>query len=286
MVKIGEIDIVGPVMNAACSVAKTYDDIKALSRTNISVVTIGSITVQPRDGNPEPRWYPTESYSLNSFGMPNEGLEYYRQNLPTMLDTIHESGKKASLSIAGFSAVDYAELASMAESTAVDFLELNLGCPNVQIDGKQKPIASFDTDYIKEIVTSVSEVCSKPLMLKLSPYSNPGELQRVANLIASLDRVVAVVTSNTFANSFMIHDGKPVLASTFGGFSGKAFLPIALGQVKQFRDHLPESVAVIGVGGVESSDDTKLFIEAGASAVQVATLIVRDGHQAINEVIL
>jgi dihydroorotate dehydrogenase (fumarate) len=283
---IGKIEISSPVMNAACSVAKTLEDIEALSKTNIGVVTIGSITVSSRDGNPEPRWFDGTSYALNSFGMPNEGLEYYRQHLPAMIDTIHASGKKASLSVAGFSAVDYAELAAMAEGTAIDFLELNLGCPNVQIDGKQKPIASFDTDYIKEIVTSVSEVCSKPLMLKLSPYSNPGELQRVASLIASLDRVVAIVTSNTFANSFMIHDGQPVLASTFGGFSGKALLPIALGQVKQFRDHLPESVAIIGVGGIESSDDAKLFIEAGASAVQVATLIVRDGHHAINEVTL
>lgn len=283
---IGQLDLTSPVMNAACSVAKTHDDIEALSNTDIGVVTIGSITVQPRDGNPEPRWFAGEAYALNSFGMPNEGLEYYREHLPTMVETIHSSGKRASLSVAGFSAADYAELASMAEGTAVDFLELNLGCPNVQIDGKQKPIASFDTNYIEEIVSSVSKVSTKPVMLKLSPYSNPGELQRVAALIGTMERVIAVVTSNTFANGFMAKDSTPVLASEYGGVSGRALLPIALGQVRQFRAALPETVAVVGVGGIETSSDVQLYMQAGASAVQVATLIVRDGHKAINEVML
>ncbi len=277
-------ELTRPVMNAACSVAKTIDDISALSQTTIGAVTIGSITLEAREGNPEPRWYQSDSFALNSFGMPNEGLEFYRDNLPQMVTIIHDSGKRANLSIAGFSIADYRDLAAMAESTDIDSLELNLGCPNVQIDGKQKPIASFDQEYMKAIITTVSEVSTKQLLIKLSPYSNPAELQQVASVLAGLP-ITAVVTANTFANGYFEQNGTSVVGAGFGGVSGKALLPIGLGQVRQFRAALPKQIAVIGVGGVTTPNDVSQYLAAGASAVQVASLIVEQGHAAIDQVI-
>lgn len=285
MVSIGNIDITVPVMNAACSVAKSPDDIQALAATDIGVVTIGTITVEPRDGNPEPRWYAGDGFALNSFGMPGGGMEYYREHLPELTALIHESGKRASLSIGGFSVDEYVQLAAMAEATDVDFLELNLSCPNVQIDGKQKPIASFDPEYMASVIAAVEAVSTKPLLLKLSPYSNPADLARAAEVAARGQHVAAIVTSNTFANGFFSEDGNPVVAVEFAGVSGRSLLPIALGQVRQFRKLLPESIAVIGVGGIESASDAEQYFTAGATAVQAATLIVRDGHEAINRIV-
>lgn len=285
MVSIGNIDITVPVMNAACSVAKSPDDIQALAATDIGVVTIGTITVEPRDGNPEPRWYAGDGFALDSFGMPGGGMEYYREHLPELTALIHESGKRASLSIGGFSVDEYVQLAAMAEATDIDFLELNLSCPNVQIDGKQKPIASFDPEYMASVIAAVEAVSTKPLLLKLSPYSNPADLTRAAEVAARGQHVAAIVTSNTFANGFFSEDGNPVVAVEFAGVSGRSLLPIALGQVRQFRKLLPESIAVIGVGGIESASDAEQYFTAGATAVQAATLIVRDGHEAINRIV-
>lgn len=272
------------VMNAACSVAKTPQDVAAMTATNVGAVLVGSITIAPRDGNPEPRWYPGDEYSLNSFGMPNGGIEYYEQELPSMIQTVHDSHKKFVLSVAGFNAEEYGRLAEFADQFDIDYLELNLGCPNISVDGKQKPIASFDTDYIRDILSRVTDKTQLPLFIKVSPYSNPAELNRVAEVLGDYEQVVAVVTSNTFPNGFMSQAGNPVLANVYGGVSGKALLPIALGQVKQFREALPERIAVIGAGGIETATDKELFIQTGATAVQVATLIVRDGHAAINNV--
>lgn len=285
MTSVANVTFDVPVMNAACSVAKTIEDIQTLAATNIGVVTVGSITVLPRDGNPEPRWYDHGDHALNSFGMPNKGLEAYRSLLPHMKTIVHESGKKLSLSIAGFNVEEYVQLAELANVSGVDLLELNLGCPNVQIDGKQKPIASFDLEYMTAIINAVHEVTSLPLMIKLSPYSNPAELQQVAATLASLGTVAAVVTSNTFPNGYVEQDGVPVLAMEYGGVSGKALLPIALGQVRQFRKALPESIAVIGAGGVSSKEDVEAYLAAGATAVQAASLIVSEGHAAIGQLV-
>ncbi len=286
MASIGPIQVSTPVMNAACSVAKSIEDVEALSKTKVGVILVGSITVDPRDGNPEPRWFVGEGYALNSFGMPNGGLEFYRTNLPEMIMIAHKADKKLALSVAGFSTAEYVSLAELAEEVGVDLLELNFGCPNVSVDGKQKPIVSFDPETLNEIIQAVSEVTKVPLAIKVSPYSNPAELAKVAEVINNSGKVSAVVTSNTFPNGYQTEGGEPVIASKFGGVSGSAMLRISLGQVRQFRNALADDIAVIGVGGVENAEDAKQYFDAGAEIVQCATLIVRDGHQAIDKVVV
>lgn len=286
MTHIGEVSIPTPIMNAACSVAKSIDDVKALADTRVGVVLVGSITVAPRSGNPEPRWHAGEGFALNSFGMPNEGMEFYRIHLPEMIAIVHAAAKKFALSIAGFSTAEYVSLAQLADEAGVDLLELNFGCPNVNIDGKQKSIVSFDTESLDEIIQAVSEVTKTPLMVKVSPYSNPAELARVAETINGSKKVAAVVTTNTFPNGYLTENAEPILANTFGGVSGAAMKPISLGQVRQFRNVLDDNIAVVGVGGIESSEDAQQYFDAGAEIVQCATLIVRDGHQAIDRVVI
>lgn len=272
-----------PVMNAACSVAKTLEDVEALCATHAGAVVVGSVTVEPREGNNEPRWYSDEICALNSFGMPNGGEEYYRENLPDMVARAHEADKLFGLNIAGFDKSEYVKLAQMADETGVDFVEVNFGCPNVSEDGHQKPIVSFDLETMHSITKGVSQVTDKPIRLKLSPYSNPAELNQTAEMIGDLP-VGGVVTSNTFPNGLMMENGEPVLNAGQGGVSGSALLQIALGQVQQFRQRLPESQAVIGVGGIESAREARLHFQAGASAVQLATLLVREGHHAMDGV--
>jgi len=60
------------------------------------------------------------------------------------------------------------------------------------------------------------------------------------------------------------------------------FCQSVYGQVKQFRSALPTSIVVIGAGGIESKDDVALYHQVGASGVQATTVIVRDGHSAID----
>jgi dihydroorotate dehydrogenase (fumarate) len=277
------IEIEPGVMNAAYSGAKSPEDIEALARTRIGAIVVGSITPEPRDGNPEPRLFIGDGYALNSFGMPNGGIDYYREELPGMIRTAHDADKKLILSVAGFSLNDYTELARFAGEVQPDILELNLGCPNVG----GKPIASFDLEYMSKIIRTAHEHADIPLTVKLSPYSNPATLTEVARLIGDSGLVSGVVTSNSFPNSLMFHeDGSPVLAAeNGGGMTGEALRPIALGQVAAFRRALPEEIAVIGAGGIETKAHVDLFRRAGANAVQAATLIVRDGHAAIDRLV-
>lgn len=273
--KIGNVTLDVPVMNAACSVAKSFADVEAMAKTRAGAVLIGSITVEPRTINPAPNLQLEDYYSLNSFGMPNKGFEYYKQHLPKMVQIIRDAGKKAILSIAGFSVDDYRQLACLGDE--VDLLELNLGCPNVAHSG----ILSFDLTMIDKTLAAVKQSTRTPILVKVSPYSDPGMLKQVATIFIK-HTIAAVTTSNTFPNGIFTYGQSD---KKYAGISGKALMPIALGQVHQFRSLLPDAVAVIGVGGIESKQDVQMYLDAGASAVQVATLIVRDGHAAIDRTV-
>lgn len=281
MIRIGGVTLKNPVMNAACSIAKTPDDVEIMCRTRAGAVLVGSITVEPRAGNPHPRWHDEGSYALNSFGMPNKGFEYYKKCLPKMVDTVHAAGKKFILSVAGFNVAEYKKLARLAFKAGVDLLELNFGCPNAK---ESEEIASFDTVYMKRVIQGLTKSERIPLMVKLSPYSNPKDLSVVGSMLAEQD-IAAVVTSNSFPNGYMQNAGKSSIATNYAGVNGKALQPIALGQVRQFRSILPKKIAVVGVGGIESVGDVDLYLESGATAVQVATHLVRSGHKAIDEII-
>jgi dihydroorotate dehydrogenase (NAD+) catalytic subunit len=68
---------------------------------------------------------------------------------------------------------------------------------------------------------------------------------------------------------------RPVLGGVTGGLSGPAIRPVALRCVWQVHQAMPE-VPVVGVGGIASGQDALEFLLAGASAVQVGTVIFND----------
>jgi dihydroorotate dehydrogenase (fumarate) len=293
------IDLEHPVMNAA-GTGKSLGDVAELARSATAAVLVGSITVAPRTGNEGATYHLGDGFSLNALGLPNRGLDYYREHLPAMTRLAHDAGKPLVLSIAGFSVEDYARAAAAAAPTGVDLLELNLACPNVWDGGGQKRIACFDPDHTAAICTAVDEVlratCAPiPYGVKISPFSDPEALAGLAGTLGSLAAGTAgaagpgsggpryVCSTNTFPNALAYDDaGRPVIGVGLAGLAGPALRPIALGQVRQLRQSLPDTIQIVGVGGVTTGRDVADFLRAGASAVQVATAFWnRDGDPAV-----
>jgi dihydroorotate dehydrogenase (NAD+) catalytic subunit len=68
---------------------------------------------------------------------------------------------------------------------------------------------------------------------------------------------------------------RPTLAGVTGGLSGPAIRPLALRCVWQVHEALPDT-PLMGIGGIRSGVDALEFLLAGASAVQVGTVIFHD----------
>ncbi|HEY6292399.1 MAG TPA: dihydroorotate dehydrogenase [Terriglobia bacterium] len=260
---------------------KTVADVRELARSLAGAVLLGSITKEPRLGNAGDVWWVGDVAALNSLGMPNGGAAYLKQHLREMVAIAHGAGKALVVNVAGFQAQEYAELTALALEQGADAVEENLGCPNIVEDGGRKPIFSFDLAAIDEIVSLIEREVgtSAPIWIKVSPHSDPDLLRRSAAVIARREVVKAVTAINTFPNAYGLDDsGKAVISCGLAGLSGRALKHIGLGQVRQWRESLPDRIRLIAAGGISSGADIRDYSRAGAGAFQMTTELLKRGH--------
>lgn len=293
-VKIAGLSLEHPIMLAA-GMVKTREDLRRALNSAASVIVVGSITVEAREGNRGQVYQlaPQGGFSVNSLGLPNLGAEYWREHLPSAMVETHAAGKLLIFSGAGFSPADYGVLAQVALQGGVDAFEANLGCPNVWDKGRQHRIASFEEGLIVDIGERVRDAVGSgrrrmPVWFKMSPFSDPAGLERAAFAVGQLGYITAVVTSNTFPNATGFdRDGRRLIdpAGGLGGLGGPALKPIGLGQVVQWRALLPARIQVVGVGGISTGQDVVDYFRAGADAVQIATAYLQEGERVFSRIL-
>ena len=92
--------------------------------SRLGAVIPKTVTRQPREGNPEPRWYPAsyreareagKSIFLNSIGLANPGIDDALLNLAPRWKEWHAT---VLLSLSGESAAQFGEMAAMTRDVA------------------------------------------------------------------------------------------------------------------------------------------------------------------------
>lgn len=220
------------------------------------------LTLHPKDGNDGIRVWETASGMMNSVGLQNPGVEPF---IRTGISQMRRYGNVLIANMGGHSMDDYVTGASMLSASDIDMLELNISCPNVKSGGMAFGIKA---EVAKEVVSEVRKVCSKPLVVKLSPNAENIVEMALACESAGADALSLV---NTFqAMAIDIHKRKPVFQNVYAGLSGAAIKPIALRMVHSVckQVHLP----VMGIGGVYTAEDVLEFVMAGATTVQIGTV--------------
>lgn len=277
---IAGVSFKGRLMNGAYIGSKSFEDIEQLANSSTHALVVGSISVKPRDRNPGHGYWPHREkfLALNSFGMPNGGLPYFKQYLPEMARLAHAHNKPLIANVVGFSDEEFVRLIKLAQAAGCDLVELNLGCPNVWENGVQKQILSYHPHLIKRLLQTIAKhKPTIPLGLKISPLP-PDLLREVCRVIADSNVVGFVTATNSYPNAALtagtrIGEEKELLA----GLSGRGLKPISLGVVVQLRQLLPPSIDIIGCGGIGSAKDVTDYLNAGAKAVQIATALMDEG---------
>ena len=252
--------------NPILSASGTYGHAAEMQHI-VDVARIGglvskTVTRLPRHGNPVPRICETEAGFLNSIGLENKGVDYYvRELLPSManLDTC------VITNIGAERIEDFVELAArFSDEPAVDALEVNLSCPNVQ-EGKL-PFAT-DPGMAARVIEAVKRATKKPIFAKLSPNVSRISEMAVAVEAAGADAITAVNT--VLGMQVNWRTGKPGLYTIQGGYSGTAIKPIALRCAWECARSV--SIPIIGCGGIATAHDVLEFMVVGCTAVQIGT---------------
>jgi len=219
-------------------------------------------TLEPREGNPQPRLVETAWGLLNSIGLENIGVDaLIKEKAPVWASW----QIPVIVNIAGETVNDYARLAGRLEGVAgVSGLEVNIGCPNIKAGG-----AEFGAypDSAAEVTTAVRNATSLPILVKLTP--NTSDIAKVALAVAGAGADALTLINTLKGMAIDIARRKPLLGNITGGLSGPAIKPVALYMVYEVAGAV--DIPIIGCGGIMSASDAIEFIMAGASAVQVGT---------------
>lgn len=223
-------------------------------------VSTKGLTLEPRLGNPVPRIAESRGVILNAVGLQNPGVDAFIQNDLQWL----RSKTRVIANVAGKTVEEYGEMCKKLDGL-VDFIEMNISCPNVKNGGMALGIRP---ENIRE-VTKIAKVHLKrtPLIVKLSP-----NVESIATNARAAEESGADCLSlvNTFTGMAIdIERRRPIIANNTGGVSGAGIKPIAVRMVYEACHAV--KIPVIGMGGITCAEDAIEFLMAGATAVQVGT---------------
>ena len=234
-------------------------------------ISCKGITLKKRDGNPPPRIAETEGGILNAVGLQNPGVDHFiEKDLPWL----KEQNTVIIANIAGNTPEEYCQMAEKLSDSDVDFIEMNISCPNVKSGGVQ-----FGTscESVGAITEAVRKHCSKPLMVKLSP--NVTDIAEIAKSAEFYGADVISMINTLTGMRINIDTGRPIIHNNTGGMSGPAVFPVAVRMVWQVANAV--KIPIVGMGGISKWQDAVEMLMAGATALQIGTVLFNDPYAPI-----
>jgi len=251
-----------PVMTASGTFGYGTEYSQLFDIQRLGAIVCKGTTLEPREGNPQPRLKETPAGLLNSIGLQNIGVEALIQEKAPVWASWQVP---VIVNIAGERVEDYAELASRLEGVAgVSGLEVNISCPNIEAGGME-----FGTNprAAAAVTGAVKSATSLPIIVKLTPKVT--DIVEIALAVANAGAHAVCLINTLTGMAIDITERKPFLGNVTGGLSGPAIKPVALYMVYQVAGKV--KIPIIGCGGISSAEDALEFIMAGASAIEVGT---------------
>jgi len=251
-----------PVMTASGTFGYGTEYHHLFDIQQLGAIVCKGTTLQPKEGNPQPRIAETPGGILNSIGLQNIGVKaLIKEKAPLWA----EWAVPVIVNIGGDSIDDYARIAHELDGVAgVSALEVNISCPNIKAGGIEFGI---NPKSAAEVTQAVKSATSLPLLVKLTP--NTDDITKIATAVAEAGADALTVINTLRGIAIDTTRRRPLLGNIIGGLSGPAIKPVALYMVYEVAGAV--DIPVVGCGGITSAGDALEFIMAGASAIQVGT---------------
>lgn len=257
-----------PIMPASGTFGSGQEYSEFIDLNRLGAIVTKGVSLNPWEGNPSPRIMETSSGMINAIGLQNPGVDIFiKRDIPFL----KKFNTKIVVNVCGNSVSDYLKVVERLSEQAVDMLEINISCPNVEHGGiafGQEP------KMVEHITREVKKTTHLPISMKLTP--NVTDITEIAKA-AEYGGADALSLINTITGMRIdIRKKTFSVANKTGGLSGAAIKPIALRMVYQVCKavHIP----VIGMGGVATTEDALEFIMAGATGVAVGTANFRNPY--------
>ena len=215
------------LMNAAGVACMTVEELEEVRQSAAGSFVTKTATLEARAGNPEPRYRDVPLGSINSMGLPNQGIDYYLDYLLSLQESQPE--RTFFLSLVGMSPDETHTLLKKVQNSGFKGItELNLSCPNVP----GKPQIAYDFETTERILGEAFGYFDKPLGIKLPPYFDIVHFDQAAEVF-NRHPLKFVNCVNSIGNGMYIEDESVVIRpkNGFGGIGGEYIKPTAPTQI-------------------------------------------------------
>ncbi len=193
------------LMNAAGVACMTVEELEEVRQSAAGSFVTKTATLEARAGNPEPRYRDVPLGSINSMGLPNQGIDYYLDYLLSLQESQPE--RTFFLSLVGMSPDETHTLLKKVQNSGFKGItELNLSCPNVP----GKPQIAYDFETTERILGEAFGYFDKPLGIKLPPYFDIVHFDQVAEVF-NRHPLKFVNCVNSIGNGMYIEDESVVI---------------------------------------------------------------------------
>lgn len=273
---------------------KHAEAVDPLLGTGFGFVEIGTVTPQPQPGNPKPRMFRLvqDRAVINRYGFNSHGLEAVRARLLSRQIVKPPNGGLLGVNVGKNKAQEDAAADYVAGVRSLgplaDYIVINVSSPNtpgLRSLQRREPMEALLTAAVTardEVLQDADGARGRagkagrplPLLVKIAPDLTSEEKRDIAEVVLAT-KVDGMVVSNTTvsrpADLRSPHKGET------GGLSGAPLRAMATDAIRDMYALTRGAVPIIGVGGVATGEDALDKLKAGASLVQMYSMLVYEG---------
>ena len=249
---------------------------------------LGTVTLEPQQGNPRPRLFRLEEDEalINRMGFPNQGISWLLERLrnrPSDVVLGINIGKSAETPIQEASR-DYTRLMELVYESA-DYLAINVSSPNTiglrELQGRRtlEDLLSDLADMRARLITESGK--SRPVLVKLAPDLDDSELEGAIEVIEGAGMDGVIIANTTTARGGL----RAATVDESGGLSGRPLFGKSTDMIEHVRTVTEGRLPIIGVGGVFGPEEAKEKLNAGAALIQVYTGLLYRGPGLIRNIL-
>jgi len=285
------INIFGLTFKNPVGLAAGFDKnakyLNELQLLGFGFIEVGTVTPLAQAGNPKPRLFrlKKDHAIINRMGFNNDGVDAMIERLKNRPKNIIVGGNIGkNKDTTNENAINDYIICFEKLFPYVDYFVVNVSSPNTpglrELQEKE-PLLNILTQLQQ---LNVNKPSPKPILLKIAPDLTNSQLDDIDEIVKT-SKIAGLIATNTTIDRANLEESEQIVKNIGnGGLSGKPVFEKSTAVLKYLNNRSNKLYPIIGVGGIENSEDAIIKKNNGAVLVQIYTGLIFKGPSLIKSI--
>lgn len=266
---------------------KNADAVIGAQKMGFGFTEAGTVTPKPQAGNDRPRLFrlKEDRAVINRFGFNNEGLDYFERQLKALPASRKPVGANVGANKdAADRTADYVTGIKKLYGLS-DYFTVNISSPNTPGLRALQSRSALE-DLVGRVLDARKEKIDQgapniPILVKIAPDLLEADIADIASVARNNSIDGLIVSNTTIDRPKTLRSGD---RSETGGLSGAPLMTPSTRVLAEIYKATGGKVPLVGVGGIASGADAYAKVRAGASLVQLYSMLVYEGPALVTRI--